>query len=382
MGPAGQRLEAGDLAGLEVDQRLVEQLQLVLVERPAKLGLDREAAPRGARFLGLIDLRLARRLGLLDRELGVAEQLLARPARLHQRDADRAFDADLKLGQLERRRHHLLDPLGRGQRVLDPALQADQDPELIAAGARQHVAAAKRRDQPPGEGDQQLVAGQAAHRFVDPAEAQHVDHQHRIFAVARWLDPPQFSIVSVKLSRLGRPVRLSRSISARRLFSAWTSTVRSTTLSRQRGSPLGIGRRAAPASISGSASAARRHRTWSISSGDARGIAQIAADEIARLARRIAAEKFREALGFAAAAGKVEELRLSEWTHSLSCFRPNTPAAIGKASSSAPSSASARMSRSFTLVRRAHARRRGRAVCCSLHSNSVKSDRLMGRFDV
>ena len=87
----------GDLARLQVDQRLVEQLQLVLVERAAKLGLDREAAPRGARFLGLIDLRLARRLGLLDRELGVAEQLLGVLPGVHQRDADRAFDADLEL---------------------------------------------------------------------------------------------------------------------------------------------------------------------------------------------------------------------------------------------------------------------------------------------
>ena len=76
MGPAGQRFEAGDVARLQVDQRLIEQVQLVLVERPAKLGLDREAAPRRARLLGLVDLRPARLLGLLHRELGVAEQFL------------------------------------------------------------------------------------------------------------------------------------------------------------------------------------------------------------------------------------------------------------------------------------------------------------------
>ena len=145
MVPAGERLEARDLARLQVDQRLVEQLQLVLVERPAKLGLDREAAPRLGRLLRLVDLRLAGLLGLLDRELGVAEQLFGVLAGVHQRDADRAFDADFEVGQLERRGHHLLDSLGRLQRVLDAAAERDQHAELVAAGARQHVAAAQRR---------------------------------------------------------------------------------------------------------------------------------------------------------------------------------------------------------------------------------------------
>ena len=81
--------------------------------------------------------------------------------------------------------HHLLDALGGLQRVLDAAAQRHQHAEFVAAGAGQHVAGAKRQDQPPGEGDQQLVAGKAAHRFVDPAEAQHVDHQHRMLEVAR-----------------------------------------------------------------------------------------------------------------------------------------------------------------------------------------------------
>ena len=71
------------------------------------------------------------------------------------------------------------------ERVLDAAAQRHQDAELIAAGAGQHVAGAQRQDQPPREGDQQLVAGKAAHRFVDPAEAQHVDDQHRMLEVAR-----------------------------------------------------------------------------------------------------------------------------------------------------------------------------------------------------
>ena len=58
--PARQRLETRDFARLEVDERLIEEPQLVLVERAAKFGLDREAAPGFGRLLGLIDLRASR----------------------------------------------------------------------------------------------------------------------------------------------------------------------------------------------------------------------------------------------------------------------------------------------------------------------------------
>ena len=95
--PARQRLEAGYLAGLQVDERLIEELQLVLVERAAKLGLDREATPGLGRLLGLIDLRLAGELGLLDRKLRVAEQFFGILSGMHQRHADRAFDANLEV---------------------------------------------------------------------------------------------------------------------------------------------------------------------------------------------------------------------------------------------------------------------------------------------
>ena len=123
-------------------------------------------------------MRSARRLGLLDRELGVAEQFLRVLAGLHHRQPDRAFDLDLEVGQLERRGHHLLDPVGRLHRIVHAPAERNDDPEFIAAGARQPVAGAQCRDQPPGERDQQFVADQSPHAFVDAAEAQHVDDQH------------------------------------------------------------------------------------------------------------------------------------------------------------------------------------------------------------
>ena len=60
-----------------------------------------------------------------------------------------------------------------------------EDDEFLAAGAGQHVAGAQCEDEPAGEGDQQLVAGQAAHRFVDPAEAEDVDDEDRALLLVR-----------------------------------------------------------------------------------------------------------------------------------------------------------------------------------------------------
>src|SRR4051794_24763430 len=146
------------------------ELELVLVERAAELGFYREAAPRLRRLLGLINLRPSSDLGLLDRELRIAEQLFRVVAGVHQRDADRAFDANLQLGKLEWRRHHALDPLRGLERVLHSAAKRHKHTELVAARPSEHVAGTKSEDEPPSKSDQKLVAREAAHRLVDAAE--------------------------------------------------------------------------------------------------------------------------------------------------------------------------------------------------------------------
>ena len=132
----------------------------------------------------LVNLRLPSGLGLLDRELRVAEQLLGVLPDAHQGDADRAFDLDFQLRQLERSHQHLLDPLGSLERICDAAAKRDEDAEFVPTSPREHVTGAEGEDQPAGERDQQLVPGETAHRFIDSAEAQHVDDKHCMFEVA------------------------------------------------------------------------------------------------------------------------------------------------------------------------------------------------------
>src|SRR5690606_33721785 len=74
--PAGERLEAGNAAGAELDQRLVGKLELPGFDGDAKLGLDREAAAHLLRLRRFVDLRGAGALGVLERELGVAQHLV------------------------------------------------------------------------------------------------------------------------------------------------------------------------------------------------------------------------------------------------------------------------------------------------------------------
>ena len=112
MVPAGKRFEASNPPRLEIDERLIEQLELILLERPPKLCLDREAAPRLGRLMGLIDLGDSRGLCLFHCELCVPEQLFRILPRVHQRDADCALHADFQFRQLERRGHDLLNALG------------------------------------------------------------------------------------------------------------------------------------------------------------------------------------------------------------------------------------------------------------------------------
>ena len=56
---------------------------------------------------------------------------------------------------------------------------------LRAAGPGKNVPTAKRRYQPPRKGDEQLIASDTAHAFVDAAEAEHVHYEDRLFRFAR-----------------------------------------------------------------------------------------------------------------------------------------------------------------------------------------------------
>ena len=113
--PADQRLEADQLLGLGVDQRLEDEMELLGGDRLAKVGFEPDAV-----FLLRLELRgeIARAaaagvLRLVEREVGLEDQIVDRRAvDRPERAADRHADADLGLvddiGFLDR----LDDPVG------------------------------------------------------------------------------------------------------------------------------------------------------------------------------------------------------------------------------------------------------------------------------
>ena len=147
--PAQQRLDAGDRAGLERADRLVDEEELVAIERGAQVELELPVIEHGRVHLGREhDVAvLAGRLRLVQRDVGVAQQL-ARCAAVADRDADARGHRDRGAGELERLAQHLEqtfgDELGRG--TVGVAL--GEHDELVAAEPADRLAAAEHGFEP------------------------------------------------------------------------------------------------------------------------------------------------------------------------------------------------------------------------------------------
>ena len=76
--PAHERLEAADLRRGQLDDRLVDEREVVALDRLAQLGLERQALHRRGVHVRVEDLiaAAARRLGAIHGDVGVAQQFV------------------------------------------------------------------------------------------------------------------------------------------------------------------------------------------------------------------------------------------------------------------------------------------------------------------
>jgi len=190
--PAGQRLEAGDHSVAQVDKGLECQPKLIPLDRATQFRLEAESLARGRAVARLVDFGMARNLGALHRELGIADQIfgIVGLGRYH-RHAHRAVDLDLEFSEPDRCREARLHTAGRAHRLRAVVGDAEQHREFVAREAREHVAGAQGRYEPAGDGDDQLVAGQRTDAFIDPAEAGQIDQQDRELAAFGRKDIPR-----------------------------------------------------------------------------------------------------------------------------------------------------------------------------------------------
>ena len=106
MVPARQRLEARDRAVFQPHDRLVQDGDLLALERAAQFGFERQAVglARAHRRLEHLDAVAADALGVIHRELGVLEDLLgAVRLAVGEREADRGGQEDLAVVEGDRR---------------------------------------------------------------------------------------------------------------------------------------------------------------------------------------------------------------------------------------------------------------------------------------
>ncbi len=177
--PADQGLDRDDLAGRELDLRLVVQLELAPLDRVAQL-LDEAQPVADAVEVLLVDREaLAGELRAVHGEVGAAQKVAHAGGVVgHEGDADAG--ADLRAHGVEHER--LLEPRGqarRDRRCVVGVRVEQGDGELVSTEADEQIRGSQRSLEPCGEQPEQLVAGRVPEGVVDLLEAVQVDEQER-----------------------------------------------------------------------------------------------------------------------------------------------------------------------------------------------------------
>ena len=186
MAPAQQRLDADDLAALEIALRLVVDRELVGREGLAQLALEQTGAARHEVHLRGEEAAAVAAVGLrpVHRELGVLEQAVGRlTVGREQRDADAGAGVELLAVEHERLAEAVDQAARQRARLVGVADVGLQDHELVAAEPADRVGLAQAGMQALGDRLEQQVAAGQAEGVVDALEAVEVEQQHRGDAV-------------------------------------------------------------------------------------------------------------------------------------------------------------------------------------------------------
>ena len=180
--PSEHCLVADDPAGRELHLRLIDELEVIVLQRMAEPVFERAPARQVLRHLRIEEPpgAAALALGAVEREIGVAHQRLEVGAVIgSDRESDRAADLDFVAVDAEGTGEQVQHALGERRQhggVGDPR---HHDGEFVAGEPGEEVAAAKRRLEPLAAGLQEPVADRVTERVVDRLEAIEVEHEER-----------------------------------------------------------------------------------------------------------------------------------------------------------------------------------------------------------
>ncbi|MDT4827249.1 hypothetical protein FQZ97_605890 [compost metagenome] len=194
--PAQQGLEAAQPTTLDMDLRLVDQVEILLLDGVAQAFLQHQPGAGPAVHLRRVEAVLLApgTLGLVHGDVRRAQQAVdALPAFREAGDADTGAKGDVYAFDAVAHRDHL-DQLFRHPRgVLGVVQGVEQRGELVAAHAREDVVGTQAALQLFGHPPQHAVAGIVAEGVVDQLESVQVQVQHR-HALAVALDARQGSL--------------------------------------------------------------------------------------------------------------------------------------------------------------------------------------------
>ncbi len=180
--PAGERLEAGDAAAGERDDRLVVHDEVARRDASAELGFELEQLHRGAVQLEVEDLVAPRTrgLGAVHGEVGVAQEPVGAGARgLGEGDADRRRDVNLlPVDGRTARPGARSTRSAMWTRIGGLAHAEGEDGELVPAEPGDGVGRPHELLEPARDRHQQEVADRMAEAVVDRLEAVEIQEQH------------------------------------------------------------------------------------------------------------------------------------------------------------------------------------------------------------
>ena len=182
------------------------QLEVVVFDGVPQVVFETEPIERPRVHVGVEHLvpRLAARLGVIHRRVGVAHDLFGvGVVGQAERDADARRREHLAPADRKRRAERVLDPERDrvGLRGLDQAVEENR--ELVAAQPGQRVTGAQARLEPPRHGNQQIVAHQVTQAVVHELEAIEIEIERR--------EPPAAMLLEI-LEPLPEPLDEHRAV--------------------------------------------------------------------------------------------------------------------------------------------------------------------------
>ncbi len=179
--PAKQPFQTHDAPAVERNDGLVMHEELLALHRPAQLGLEPHR-PHLVLVESVVEdlvTGLARRLGPVHGEVGVAQHLLGALVSIRsERDADARRGEHLVPADDEGLRQQLVNAHRHVGRIGDARHIGEQHGELVAPESRERVPGAQKLLQPVRDAHEQLVPGAVPEAVVHVLEAIQVEEQH------------------------------------------------------------------------------------------------------------------------------------------------------------------------------------------------------------